>query len=108
MTGQPSWWRRMVGDQRMTCLEVGRILQSYLDGEVDEITARRVTRHLESCRRCGLEASTYVEIKYAVARRSLDVPEDAVQRLRRFCEHLLEEDPDATGDEPEAGGGMPG
>lgn len=108
MTGRLSWWRRMVGSRDVaSCLEVGSVLQSFLDGEVDEVTARRVARHLEACRRCGLEAATYSEIKDALSRRSGAVPQDAVDRLRRFGERLLD-NPDAAADEPDAGGGIPG
>lgn len=107
MTGRLSWWRRMVRSRDMaSCLEVGTVLQAYLDGEVDEVTAHRVARHLEACRRCGLEAATYTEIKEALARQADAVPQDAVARLRRFGEHLIDH-PDAA-DEPDTGGGVPG
>lgn len=52
---------------RARCLRVARVLQSYLDGEVDPPTATAVAEHLELCRRCGLEASTYTAIKIAIA-----------------------------------------
>ncbi len=76
--------------QEATCREVALVLQSYLDGEVDDLTARRVARHLEWCRRCGLEATTYGEIKLALRKRgSLD--EVMVQRLRAFAEEVAAE-----------------
>ena len=34
-----------------TCHEVGRILQTYLDGELNEARVAMVTAHLEHCRR---------------------------------------------------------
>lgn len=109
MSGQLPRWRRVVGSQEMaSCLEVGSGLQRYLDGEVDEVTARRVARHLEACRRCGLEASTYAEIKAALAARSDDVPEDAVARLRRFGEQLMDGEFDVSDDKPDASGEIPG
>lgn len=80
------WWHR--GDVR--CKEVGRLLQSYLDGEVDELRARQVSRHLEDCRRCGLAAETYVEIKQALRRSAGPVPDEALNRLRAFGEQLAE------------------
>lgn len=91
-----SWWLRMRGSREVaSCLEVGRVLQSYLDGHVDELTARRVARHLELCRRCGLEAETYTEIKNALSRRGrVDLDPGAVARLRDFGAQLLEQDPD--------------
>lgn len=69
------------------CRKAARLLQSYLDGELDEVAARRVAAHLEACRRCGLEAATYSEIKRALTRHGA-VPADAVERLRAFGEHL--------------------
>lgn len=71
----------------LECLRVTRVVQSYLDGVVDEVTARRVAEHLEQCRRCGLEADTYRAIKDALDRRE-HTPVDAVDRLRAFAEHL--------------------
>ena len=78
---------------RSGCLRVTRVLQSYLDGEVDEVTSGIVAKHLEECRRCGLEASTYRAIKSAITEAGPDVaPVDAeaVERLRRFAEDLAE------------------
>lgn len=102
MTEKLSWWRRMrpVSDVA-SCREVGRVLQSYLDGHVDELTARRVARHLEMCRRCGMEAETYAEIKRGLARRGGDVDPEAVARLRAFGARLVESSPE---DPPESFG----
>ncbi|MFP8904975.1 anti-sigma factor family protein [Streptomyces atacamensis] len=98
-----AWLRRRdPAGRRMNCLQVARVLQAYLDGETDEITARRVAAHLEDCRRCGLEASVYREIKSALARR--EQPDaGAVGRLRGFGEVLLRhgtEDRAGDGDRP--------
>ncbi len=74
---------------RSECSRVARVLQSYLDGEVDPPTAAMVSAHLEFCRRCGLEASTYRAIKTAIATTGpTDVDDAAVRRLRAFAEHL--------------------
>lgn len=82
------WQRRDPAQRRMNCIQVNRVLQSYLDGETDEVTARRVAAHLEDCRRCGLKATTYLEIKRALTRRA--APDDeALERLRGFGASLL-------------------
>lgn len=74
---------------RSECARVARVLQSYLDGEVDPPTAAMVTAHLEFCRRCGLEASTYRAIKTAIAAaRTDDVDQAAIGRLRAFAADL--------------------
>ncbi len=83
-------WRRRTG-REAKCAEVAQVLQSYLDGHVDDLTARRVRRHLEHCRRCGLEAETYQSIKDALARRAHDVDPQSLQRLRAFGERLADE-----------------
>lgn len=78
---------------RSGCLRVTRVLQSYLDSEVDAVTSARVAKHLEQCRRCGLKASTYRAIKAAITQAGPDVaPVDAeaIERLRRFAEDLAE------------------
>lgn len=72
----------------MNCVQIGRVLQAYLDGETDEVTARRAAAHLDDCRRCGLEASLYREIHDALARR-MEPDAEAVARLRAFGESLL-------------------
>lgn len=86
--------------RRLMCPEVGRLLQRYLDGEVDELMAQRIARHLDDCRRCGLKAETYTAIKQSLARRQPVVPADAVERLRSFAEELTAE---PTGEDESAG-----
>lgn len=81
--------------ERARCMRVARVLQSYLDGEVEPPTARAVEEHLEECRRCGLAASTYLAIKTAIAasgastRPSVDA--EAVERLRAFARQLSDD-----------------
>ena len=71
----------------------------YLDGDVDDLTARRIVLHLEDCRRCGMEAAAYTEIKASLARRGEKLPDDAVARLLSFGERLIEEGPPSDEDE---------
>lgn len=101
MTGRRalSIWQRLRGDRDVaSCREVTRALQSYLDGEVDDLTARRIGRHLERCRRCGLHAQTYAEIKQALGRRGVgQVDPAAVERLRAFGTQLLGPDGGSDG-----------
>jgi anti-sigma factor ChrR (cupin superfamily) len=70
------------------CHEVARLLQSYLDHKIDAAAAARVAHHLEACRRCGLSAETYAEIKAALARCTLHVDPAALDRLTAFSDHL--------------------
>ncbi|MFP3899729.1 MAG: zf-HC2 domain-containing protein [Acidimicrobiia bacterium] len=88
--------RTGIADRPLSCREVGKVLQRYLDGHVDELTAEKVAEHLEDCRRCGLEVTVYTEIKASLARHSPELPETALVRLRRFGEELIH-----RGSEPE-------
>ncbi len=85
------WMRRGRGRQEATCAKVAQVLQSYLDGHIDDLTARRVRRHLEHCRRCGLEAETYHAIKEALGRRGHDIDAQSLERLRAFGQRLADE-----------------
>lgn len=98
-----NFWRRLLGRGRaatsgaangapggVECHEVARVLQHYLDGELDQRTAEKAAAHLEVCRRCGLEASTYRQLKEALARRAEPVDEEALRRLRSFTQELAE------------------
>ncbi len=75
------------------CRDVGRVLQSYLDGELDIARTAEVAAHLEHCLRCGMESDVYARIKLALGRRADGHdphPEDrlAIERLRRFATAL--------------------
>lgn len=79
-----------------SCREVSRLLQAYLDGQVDELNARRVSRHLDACRRCGLEAEVYARIKDALGAGDPAVPSVPLARLRDFARRLAEEGPQVS------------
>ncbi len=79
---------RQTSPSRLACMRTMRVLQSYLDGTLGSVPAQRVAEHLEECRRCGLEASVYSEIKEALSRQDHGVEPRALERLRRFGERL--------------------
>jgi len=72
----------------LTCREAAKVLQAYLDGELDDVGARRVSAHLEVCRKCGLDLQVYTAIKAALGRRTVGDDDLAVRRLRSFAEDL--------------------
>jgi anti-sigma factor RsiW len=78
--------------QPMGCEEVGRLLQQYLDGHLDQGRSPKLAAHLEDCRRCGLEAETYTRIKNSLGNQQLAVQDDALARLRSFGEGLTGQD----------------
>ena len=80
-------FRRRNGSE-LSCEEVGRVLQQFLDGELTGETVPKVEAHLDHCRRCGLEASVYRDVKASLARQA-EPPEESVRRLREFGEQLI-------------------
>ena len=79
------------GDAPMDCETVGKLLQRFLDGELDAPRSRRLAEHLEVCRRCGLDADAYTQVKDALARRG-EVPPAIVARLQEFGRSLVHGD----------------
>ena len=84
----------------MSCRQAARVLQAYLDGETDVATGRAVAAHLEVCRRCGMEADTYVAIKDALARQARETDPGTLLRLADFVDTLQSLDPE-TGTTPD-------
>ena len=81
---------------RIECMRVRPLLQSFLDGELDDRQRQRVAAHLEACRRCGLAASTYRSLKRRLSGFAEPVDSDAVARLTEFVDQLADE-PDDDG-----------
>lgn len=84
--------RGAVADRPLSCRQVGKILQAFLDSELDDISADRVAEHLEDCRRCGMAADTYLEIKASLGRDAPAVPEESLTRLEDFARRLTEDE----------------
>jgi anti-sigma factor RsiW len=91
-------WRG-AASRPVDCRRVGAWLQAYLDGEIDDLRSRAVSRHLRDCRRCGMEAETYRELKASLQRGASPVTEtESIERLRRFAEQLAAGEIDAHGE----------
>lgn len=76
---------------RIECMRVRPLLQSFLDGELDDAQRRRIASHLEACRRCGLAAATYESLTRRLRGLGDPVDPDAVGRLERFVGELAGE-----------------
>ena len=75
------------------CMAVARVLQAYLDGEVNRRTAQWVSDHLRVCRRCGMKADTYRAIKSSLARTG-GIDEITRRRLVEFSHHIAGQPPE--------------
>ncbi len=80
--------RRRRRNPEVDCHEVGRVLQSYLDGNVDDDFAGKIADHLEACKNCGLELETYQRIKTTLAAKMPEVDPAAIERLRAFGDEI--------------------
>ncbi|MCU0271209.1 MAG: zf-HC2 domain-containing protein [Acidimicrobiales bacterium] len=89
--------RHIGRNKPLSCHQVGQVLQSYLDDELDEAAAAKVHAHLEDCRRCGLEAETYEALKASLQRGPAGLTGEPVARLRAFGERLARGELDADG-----------
>lgn len=74
----------------LSCRKVGKLLQTYLDGELDDVRGARIAEHLDTCLRCGLDARTY---RWLAAHLSGLAPRDdqyQLDRLRAFADGLVQ------------------
>lgn len=84
-------WPRIRAGEALMCPEVGRLLQRFLDGAVDDdVQVRALADHLGKCPPCGREAEVYGRIKDALRRGRPPVDAETVARLRAFGERLAE------------------
>ncbi len=82
----------------MGCRAVRRILQAFLDGEVEPRHAELVAAHLESCQRCGVEARTFQAVIAALRRLRPDLDVEAYTRLCQVVDRLAADDgPESRG-----------
>ena len=79
------------GDAPMDCAAVGKVLQRFLDGELDPRRSSRVDEHLAGCAWCEHEAHEFRSLKSALA-RGTSAPIDAAARLRALGEELVRDD----------------
>lgn len=78
----------------LSCDAVMEVLQSYLDGEIDAETARRVATHLDDCSDCDLESSTYRRIKVSLGAASRPLDPAVLDSLRQFSARVANGDLD--------------
>lgn len=75
-------------DEERACADALDALHEYLDGELAPGRLASIAPHLDTCRRCGLEAEAYRALKEAVRRAGNGVDAAVLDRLRTFARHL--------------------
>ena len=76
---------------KINCREVGRRLQSYLDGELDGDRMEKIKAHLDDCVHCGLELDVFAAIKTDLSMLAVPAESDALKRLREFSTRVAQE-----------------
>ncbi len=82
--------KKIFKPKQLDCPQVLAQLQSYLDQEIDPMTTRLVSEHLELCKMCGLEAHTYEAIKISLGKRDIGIDPQIKANLESFSQSLLE------------------
>ena len=82
---------RPQGRAHLSCRQVGRLLQAYLDAELHDPRAVLVADHLDACLRCGLSATSYQWLKAHLASMAPDDDARQLDRLRDFADQLIDE-----------------
>ncbi len=77
-------------ESRLGCREVHRVLQAFLDGEVDPLQGELVAAHLESCARCQVEEQVLTGVIDALRRLRPDLDLAAYTRLVEVAEELTD------------------
>jgi len=80
--------RMMMRPGGMSCRKALKLMQSYLDGEVEEKLALKVAKHLNACKDCDEESLVYKKIKASLANRPPHVSQDIIDSLTDFTQNL--------------------
>lgn len=73
----------------MSCEDVLAVLQTYLDGETDEETARTVLEHLHNCEICDRESDVYRRIKSSLAAQAPEADPEIMAALSHFSRRIV-------------------
>jgi len=94
----------MSDEQRVTCREAVAVVQEFLDGALEGVSASHVSEHFEICSRCYPHLRFERSFREALARAAAGAcaPEDL---KRRVVDLLAEVEGGTTGDRERDGSG---
>ncbi len=72
----------------MSCKKMMKVIQSYLDGEVDEKVARKVAKHLNACVDCDEESTVFKNIKKSLANKPEHISPEILSSLTEFTKNI--------------------
>lgn len=73
----------------MSCRKAMKVMQAYLDGEVEENVAKKVAKHLNACEDCDKESLVFKKIKASLANRPENVNQEILNSLSAFTQDLV-------------------
>jgi anti-sigma factor RsiW len=83
--------RRPTITKQLSCRQVGKVLQHYLDDRLDPSRRALMDSHLDDCRRCGMELEAFRRLCDELSRRRLVLAPESVERLRRFGARIAQD-----------------
>jgi mycothiol system anti-sigma-R factor len=68
----------------MICEEATKLMNGYLDGELDPITSQKIEQHLQDCRRCEEAYEAHTALSHAISRGApyYKAPTELRQRIQ--------------------------
>ena len=69
-------------------MEVRRVINGFVDNQLEDGFAAKIAEHLDECRRCGLSAEVYADIKQSLQSKPPTIDDAAIERLREFGSEL--------------------
>ena len=70
----------------MNCEEATKLMDGYLDGELDPMTSQKIEQHLRDCRKCEQAYEAHTALTHAISRGApyYKAPIELRQRIQRF------------------------
>jgi len=75
----------------MNCDEATKLMDGYLDGELDPVTSQKVEQHLRDCRKCEQAYEVETAMAHAISRAApyYKAPMDLRQRVQSSLRHAI-------------------
>ena len=79
----------------MNCEEATKLMDGYLDGELDPMTSQKIEQHLRDCRKCEQAYKAHTALTHAISRGApyYKAPIDLRQRVHSSLRDEVDEKP---------------
>lgn len=84
-------WPALRPDEQLSCREVGRLMQRFLDGELaDDVAVQAIIVHVDHCPPCEFERDVYERITSSLAAGGPPVDPASLARLEAYGRRLAD------------------